>query len=56
MKQNNKKQLGDDLPSKGESMKVEIDGKETNLNALDFLKFALDVRTGKREPLKEVEK
>ena len=35
-------------------MKVFIDGKETNLNALDFLKFALDVKTGKRKPLKEI--
>ena len=31
-----------------EKMKVFIDGKETNLNALDFLQFALDVKTGKK--------
>ena len=41
---------------KPQKMKVFIDGKETNLNALDFLKFALDVKTGKRKPLKEIEK
>ena len=34
-----------------DKIKVIIDGKETNLNALDFLKFALDVKTGKRKPL-----
>ena len=35
-------------------MLVEIDGKiQDNINALDFLKFALDVKTGKRKPLKE---
>jgi len=39
-----------------ESMKVFLDGKETNLNALDFLKFALDTKTGRRKPLKEIEK
>lgn len=43
------------MKSKAQSMKVFIDGKETNLNALDFLKFALDVKTGKRESLKEIE-
>lgn len=41
---------------KGESMKVFIDGKETNLNALNFLKFALDTKTGKQKPLKEISK
>ena len=41
---------------KPQKMKVFIDGKETNLNALDFLKFALDVKTGKRAPLKEIKK
>ncbi len=41
---------------KPQKMKVFIDGKETNLNALDFLKFALDVKTGKRPPLKEIKK
>jgi hypothetical protein len=41
--------------TKGKSMKVFIDGKETSLNALDFLKFALDVRSGRREPLGEIE-
>ena len=41
--------------TQGKSMKVIIDGKETNLNALDFLQFALDIRTGKRAPLKEIE-
>ena len=35
-------------------MLVSIDGKiQDNINALDFLKFALDVKTGKRKPLKE---
>ena len=38
-----------------EKMKVFIDGKETNLNALDFLRFALDVKTGKRKPLGDIE-
>ena len=37
-------------------MKVFIDGKETNLNTLDFLKFALDVKTGKRKPLGDIQK
>tara|TARA_Y100000310_G_scaffold192412_1_gene192367 strand:+ start:364 stop:492 length:129 start_codon:yes stop_codon:yes gene_type:complete len=41
---------------KSKKMKVSIDGKDTTLNALDFLQFALDVRTGKRKPLKEIEK
>jgi hypothetical protein len=39
-----------------QSMKVYIDGKETNLNALDFLEFALDVYTGKRKALEDIEK
>ena len=43
------------MKQKSNSMKVIIDGKETNLNALDFLQFALDVRTGKRAELKEIE-
>lgn len=38
-----------------ESMKVYIDGKETKLNALDFLKFALDVKTGKQKPLEDID-
>jgi len=41
---------------KEKSMKVFIDGKETDLNALDFLKFALDVKTGKRKPLRDIKK
>ena len=36
-------------------MKVFINGKKTNLNALDFLQFALDVKTGKRKPLGDIE-
>ena len=39
----------------GQPMKVVIDGKTTNLNALDFLKFALDVKTGKRKSLEDIE-
>ena len=38
-----------------ESMKVYIDGKKTNLNALDFLEFALDVKLGKRKPLEDIQ-
>jgi hypothetical protein len=38
-----------------ENIKVHIDGKKTNLNALDFLQFALDVKLGKRKPLEEIE-
>ena len=44
------------MKSEPQSMKVFIDGKETKLNALDFLKFVLDVKTGKRESLNEIEK
>ena len=39
-----------------EKMKVFIDGKKTNLNALDFLRFALDVKTGKIKPLGDIQK
>ena len=38
-----------------EKMKVFINGKETNLNALDFLRFVLDVKTGKIKPLGDIE-
>ena len=38
-----------------EKMKVFINGKKTNLNALDFLQFALDVKTKKRKPLGDIE-
>lgn len=39
----------------GHSVPVVIDGKiQPHLNALDVLKFALDVKTGKRKPLPEV--
>ena len=38
-----------------ERLKVFINGKETNVNALDYLKFALDVKTGKRKELKEID-
>ena len=34
-----------------ERLKVFINGRETNVNALDFLKLALDVRTGKTKSL-----
>lgn len=40
----------------GEKMKVVINGKITTLNALDFLKFALDVKTGKRQSLGDISK
>ena len=36
-------------------MKVVIDRKTTSLNALDFLRFVLDVQTGKRKPLDDIE-
>ena len=39
-----------------DKIKVIIDGIETNLNVLDFLKFALAVKTGKRKPLGNIEK
>jgi len=38
-----------------ENMKVFINGKTTDLNALDFLQFALDVKLGKRKPLEDIE-
>ncbi len=43
------------MVKQGKSMKVFIDGKKTDLNALDFLKFALDVKTGKRQSLGDIE-
>lgn len=41
---------------KGHTMKVVIDGKEQpHLNAYDYvLKFALEVKTGKRKPLENI--
>jgi len=34
---------------------VYINGKETTLNALQFLQFALNVKTGKQKPLKDID-
>lgn len=42
---------------KSHKMQVKIDGKiQPHLNALDVLKFALDVKTGKRKPLEDITK
>ena len=41
---------------KSHTMQVEIDGKiQSNLNALDVLKYALNVKTGRTQPGKEIE-
>lgn len=41
---------------KGHTMQVEIDGKiQPHLNALDVLKYALDVKMGKVKPGQEIE-
>lgn len=42
---------------KGHTMQVVVDGKvQPHLNALDVLKFALDVKTGKRKELPGITK
>jgi len=54
-KTNSKNWCGCEGECIGHVMQVEIDGKiQPHLNALDVLKYALDLKTGKVKPGKEI--